>query len=121
MTHLLVFVLDNIDQYPDILEAWEAAGIPGMTILYSTGLGRLRQRALRDDLPLMPGLDDLLAAQEFHHRTLFSVIEDETVLQRVIDATRAVIGDFSRHHTGLLFVVPVTQALGLEKPDVKSE
>jgi len=121
VTHLLVFVLDNLDQYPAILEAWEAAGVPGMTILDSTGLGRIRERSLRDDLPLLPSLLDLLPNQEINHRTLFSVIEDEAVLNRVIAATKAIVGDFSRHHTGLLFVVPVTQVLGLEKPDVESE
>ncbi|MEK7784226.1 MAG: hypothetical protein AAB658_02215 [Chloroflexota bacterium] len=115
MTHLLVFVLDNVDQYPAILEAWEAAGVPGVTILDSAGLGHLRERALRDDVPLLPSLSDLLPSQEINHRTLFSVIEDETVLKRVIAATQAVIGDFSRHHTGLLFVVPVTLVLGLER------
>lgn len=121
MTHLLVFVVDNVDQYPAILEAWEAAGAPGVTILDSAGLGRIRERALRDDLPLMPSLRDLLPIQEVNHRTLFSVIEDEPVLQRVIAATREVVGDFSRHHTGLLFVVPVTLVLGLEKPGTEDK
>lgn len=115
MTHLLVFVLDNVDQYPAILEAWEAAGIPGVTILDSAGLGRIHERALRDDTPLMPSLRDLLPSQEVNHRTLFSVIEDETVLKRVIAATQTVVGNFSRHHTGLLFVVPVALVLGLER------
>ncbi|MEW5940146.1 MAG: hypothetical protein AB1750_10815 [Chloroflexota bacterium] len=115
MAHLLVFVLDNVDQYPAILEAWESAGIPGVTILDSTGLGHLRERLIRDDLPLMPSLGDLLPSQEINHRTLFSVIEDEAVLKRVIAATQNVVGDFTRHHTGLLFVVPVTMAIGLEK------
>jgi nitrogen regulatory protein PII len=116
MAHLLVFVLDNLEQCSQVLEAWEGAGAPGITILESTGLGRLR-RIMRDDLPLLPSLRDLLAAQELHHRTLFSVIEDETTLERVIAATQRVIGDFTRHHTGLLFVVPVTRVLGLEKRD----
>ncbi len=114
MAHLLVFVLDNMEQCQDILDAWEGAGVPGVTILESTGLGRLRGGA-RDDLPLMPSLRDLLASRELRHRTLFSVIEDEETLQRVIAATERVIGDFSRHRTGLLFVVPVTQVLGLKK------
>ncbi len=116
MAHLVVFVLDNLEQCPAILDAWEEAGVPGVTILESTGLGRLRG-VLQDDLPLFPSLRDLLVSRELHHRTLFTVIEDEATLERVIAATERVIGDFTRHHTGLLFVVPVVRVLGLEKRD----
>lgn len=114
MVHLLVFVLDNLEQCSDILDAWEEAGARGITILESTGLGRIRG-ALRDDLRLLPSLRDLLASRELRHRTLFTVIEDEATLERVITATERIIGDFTRHHTGLLFVVPVTRVMGLEK------
>ena len=114
MSHLLIFVLNNLEQYPDILDAWEEAGAPGITILESTGVGRIRS-VVRDDLPLMPSLRDLLAGQEMHHRTIFTVIKDDETLNKVIDATEQVIGDFNRHHTGLLFVVPVSRVLGLEK------
>ncbi len=114
MAHLVVFVLDNLEQCSQVLDAWERAGAPGVTILESTGLGHLRG-AMRDDLPLIPSLRDLLASQELHHRTLFSVIPDEETVERVIAATEQVIGDFTRHHTGLLFVVPVARVLGLEK------
>jgi nitrogen regulatory protein P-II 1 len=114
MAHLLVFVLDNPEQCPDILEAWEEAGASGVTILESTGLGRL-SGVVRDDLPLFPALRDLLTSQELHHRTLFTVIEDEATLERIIAATERVIGDLTRDHTGFLFVVPVTRVLGLEK------
>lgn len=114
MKHLLVFVLDNLEQCPDILDAWEEAGVTGVTILESTGLGRIRG-AIRDDLPLLPSLHNLLASQEPHHRTLFSVIEDEATLEQIIAATERVTGGFNHPHTGLLFVVPVTRVLGLGK------
>ncbi|HEY63001.1 MAG TPA: hypothetical protein G4O02_00360 [Caldilineae bacterium] len=114
MAYLLVFVLDNLEQCPDVLKAWEAAGASGVTILESTGLGRLR-RAVRDDLPLLPSLRDLLASRELHHRTLFTVVEDEETLDRIIAATEQLIGDFSRQHTGLLFVVPVVRVIGMKK------
>lgn len=114
MAYQLIFVLDNPDQCSDILDAWEKAGAPGITILESTGLGRL-QGTLRDDLPLIPSMSDLLTIRESHHRTLFSVIGDEETLEQVINATKRIIGDFNRHHTGLLFVVPVTHVFGLEK------
>jgi nitrogen regulatory protein P-II 1 len=61
----------------------------------------------------MPSLRDLLAGTELHHRTLFSVVQDDEVLERAIAATERTIGDLDTHHSGILFVVPVTRALGL--------
>ena len=116
MAHLVVFVLDDLEQCPQVLDAWDEAGALGVTILESTGLRRVRGM-MRDDVPLLPSLLDVLASREFHHRTLFSVIEDEATLERVVAATERVVGDFSRHHTGLLFVLPVTRVLGLERRD----
>jgi hypothetical protein len=53
----IVFVLDNPDQCRDILDAWENAGIRGVTILESSGLGRVRRAGIRDDLPLIQRLN----------------------------------------------------------------
>lgn len=116
MAHLVVFVLSNLEQCPAVLDAWEQAGVPGVTILESTGLGRLRG-VMRDDLPLLPSLADLLARQELRHRTLFAVVPDEAAVEQVIAATEQIVGDLSRHHAGFFFVVPVSRVLGLEKGD----
>ncbi len=79
---------------------------PGATILESTGLARM-QKAIWDDLPLVPSVRDLLGTRELHHRTLFTVVQDEKAVDCVIAATQEVIGDLNTHHTGILFVVPV--------------
>jgi nitrogen regulatory protein P-II 1 len=113
MAHLLVFVLDNIEQCSDVMDAWDSAGVTGVTILESTGLARMR-RELRDDFPLIPSLRSLLAGREMHHRTLFSVIRDDAILDRAIAATQEVVGDLSQPYSGLLFVVPVSQVVGLK-------
>ena len=118
MAHLLVCVLDNLEQCPDILDAWEAAGAPGVTILESTGLGRVRS-AVRDDLPLLPSMRDFFASQELHHRTLFTVIKNEATLERIIAATERVVGDFTRQRTGLLFVVSFKKKTVAGKKSVK--
>jgi nitrogen regulatory protein PII len=112
--NLVVFVLDCSELCPDLLSAWEEAGAVGITILESTGLRRV-QAAMRDDLPLMPSLRDLLASQETHHRTLFTVVPDEATVDRIVAATERVVGDLSRPNSGFLFVVPVSRALGLQK------
>lgn len=114
MAYLVVLVLDDPDQCPDVLRAWEEAGVPGATILESTGLARM-QKGIRDDLPLVPSVWDLLGTRQLHHRTLFTVVQDEEAVDRVIAATQAVTGNLESHHTGILFVVPVVRVLGLER------
>ena len=39
MSYLVVFVLDSLDLFQDVLDAWENAGAKGITILESTGIG----------------------------------------------------------------------------------
>ncbi len=116
MAYLVVLVLDDPGQCPDVLRAWDCAGVSGVTILESTGLRRL-QKVIWDDLPLVPAMRDLLGTRELHHRTLFTIVRDEETVDRVIAATQEVTGDLNLHHTGILFVVPVTRVLGLERKD----
>ena len=115
MAYLVVLVLDDPDRCRDVLDAWEAAGVPGVTILDSSGLGRVRRADIRDDLPIMPSLSDLFRREESRHRTLFSVVKDQSQVEAIAQATQAIIGELDRGHTGLLFVVPVGQVYGLHK------
>lgn len=114
MAHLVVLIVDDPGDCPDILDAWEAAGVSGITILESSGLGRYK-RSGRDDLPLMPSLRDFFESKEVRHRTLFSVVDDENKVDEMVRITRKVIGDLDAENTGFLFVVPVTHAYGLGK------
>ncbi len=116
MAHLIVLVLNNLAEGPAVLRAWDEAGASGVTILESTGLQRLRH-VLTDDIPLFPSLRDLEGSQELHHRTFFTVVRDDAMLERMVAATREVIGNFDAHHSGLLFVVPVSQVFGLGRLD----
>lgn len=114
MAELVVMVLDNPDQLGDVLQAWREAGAPGVTILNSTGLQRVSEGGLREDLPLMPSLAQVLKGEMAEHRTLFALIEDEAVRDRLIAATRALIA-FEEPHSGLLFVIPVSQHWGTQE------
>jgi nitrogen regulatory protein P-II 1 len=115
MNYLVVLVVDDIDRCSEVLDAWEAAGVLGVTILTSTGLGRMRRAGLRDDLPLMPNLQDLLESEEVHHRTLLSVVDSQELVDKMVAIARQVIGELEGPHTGFLFVVPVVQVYGLGK------
>jgi len=116
MMYFMLFVLDDADKLEDLLDAWEQAGVPGATVFPSTGLGRIRKfDGFRDDLPLMPGLDDLYEMREELHRTLITVVKDESVVDEVVAATQGVVGDLNQSGTGFLVVLPVARAYGLSK------
>ena len=117
MSYLVVLVLDDPDQCRDVLDAWEAAGAPGVTILDSSGLGRVRGMGPRDNVPLMPSLSDLFRREENHHRTLFSVVKEQSQVEAIVQATQPIVGGLDRGHTGFLFVVPVGQVYGWRKAE----
>lgn len=112
--YLIILVIDNPYFCGDVLLAWHQAGVPGATILESHGLGRALTGA-RDDLPLLPSLDDLVQRDEQRHRTVFAVVPDRDIIARVKQATENVIGRFDDPNTGILFVVPVLEAYGVRK------
>ncbi|MFW5942824.1 MAG: P-II family nitrogen regulator [Chloroflexota bacterium] len=114
MYYMVLLILNNIEQSPDVLDAWEEAEVPGITILESTGLGTVRSKALRDDIPLMPSLHDLFRSQEHHHRTLFTVVEGEAMVDHLIEVTQRTVGDLEQPHNGVLFVLPVSRVVGLK-------
>lgn len=115
MANMLVLVLDDPDKFSAIIDAWEAIGIPGVTLLDSVGSRQLRKNARRDDLPLIPSIRSVVAGTEEHNRTLFTVLEDDSMLERAIEAAHEIVGDFMDPQTGILFVVPVSRTWGVPK------
>ena len=115
MYYMIFFVLDDANRTEDILEAWDKVGVPGATVLESTGMGRLLKAGLRDDIPLMPSLRDFFRSGSSHNRTLFSIVEGKDKVLALLKATEEVVGDLSNPNTGVLFVLPVAEAYGLTK------
>jgi nitrogen regulatory protein P-II 1 len=114
--YMVLLVLNDPELSDRLLEVWEEAGVSGITILPSSGLGRTRRRIeLRDDIPLIPSLKSLLEPEESFSRTLFSVVSDEPMVDRLIAATTQVVGDLSKPGTGLLAVIPLVRVLGMDK------
>ena len=115
MSHFMVMlILDDLDHAPDVFKAWEDAGVVGMTIIESTGLGRMKKHfGLRGDLPLLPSLSALLGTREERHRTIFTVVDNEELIDKLIDVTQEVCGDLNQPNKGVIFVLPVLRAIGI--------
>jgi hypothetical protein len=108
-------VLDNPALLNDVLEAWTDIGVKGVTILESTGVHRVRSRASSQDTPFMLGFSRLLRTDQVGHNTLFAVVPNMDVVERLVTATEEIVGDLSQPNTGVLFAVPVAAAWGLPK------
>ncbi|MEW6093496.1 MAG: hypothetical protein AB1531_05975 [Chloroflexota bacterium] len=112
--YLILFVLNDPDRLEDVLTAWEAAGVGGITVLPSTGLGRIRQQeGLRDDVPLIPGLEDFYHHQSDISHTMFTIVDGDALAQKVVQATEAVVGDLDKPGNGILVVLPTVSIHGL--------
>jgi hypothetical protein len=116
MPELIVLVLDDAGKAGEVLNAWLEAGVSGVTLLDSAGLGHeFAKHGARGDLPLMPTLESLFSVREERSRTLFSVVPDGFNVDALIAATEAVTGALEEPDTGILFTLPVTQARGLHR------
>jgi len=116
MPKLVVCVVDDPERAEDVLAAWVELGVPGATILDSTGLGHhIAGLGAPDDLPLFPSLESLLRAREESHRTLLAVVNDSQTIDQLVEATEHIVGPLAAPDTGILFVVPIEQAWGLRK------
>lgn len=120
--YFVLFVLHDTSKLDELLDAWDAAGVKGITILASTGMQRMRDQrnGLREDMPLIPRLEDFLRQDENTNRTLFTIVPDMNTADRVIQATESVVGGLNEPHSGIIAVLPVEKAVGLERRSGKA-
>jgi nitrogen regulatory protein PII len=113
MFHMVLVILNDLDDCDPVMDAWEALGVGGITIVESSGLGRARKSGMRGDLPPMPTLSDFFRRPEHRHRTIFTVVDSDELVDKLIAATEQTLGNLESADSGVLFVLPVSQARGL--------
>jgi hypothetical protein len=117
--YLILLVLHDPGFCEAVLNAWENAGVKGVTILASTGLERHRKkRSLMDDIPLFPSLENFFSGEEFSNRTIFSIVEDDVLVDKIVEISQDIIGDFNLPNTGILAILPVIRTYGLNRKDI---
>lgn len=109
---LIVLVVNDPYRCKDLLKSWNEAGVPGATIIESLGLQRALKGTIRDNLPLMPTLEDIEASEESRNRTVFSVVPDQDTVNRVRAATETCLGPLEKEDNGFMFVVSVNEIYG---------
>ena len=105
----ILFVLDDPEKLQDVLEAWEKAGINGVTILESTGMHRVKRRLF--PMRYLP----VVYEQEENHLTLMAVVENEPLIKACLRATENIIGSLEAPNTGIFAAWPLSIVEGIHK------
>ncbi len=111
MPSMVLLVLHDLKDFNSVMTAWREAGAPAITILDSVGIRELEEQGMRDDLPLMPSIRDLLQSDDAPRKSIFTIIED-AIVDPLIEATERIMGDLSEPQKGILVVLPVTRVVG---------
>ena len=112
MSNLLLVILNNTAILPELLKVWREIGVPGTTILNSAGGHASRQWLSRVGLG---SLSDLFEAKEVQTRTLIAVFNDDELLAQAIAEAERIVGGFDQPDSGMMVVLPVSQAIGVFK------
>lgn len=111
--YMVMFVLDDCNLLDALLDAWEAAGVTGVTIVDSTGVQR--RRAKRKRIPVRFPFEQIPSHCLEDHYTLWSIVENMDVVNKCIEATENLVGDLTNPNTGILAVWPLAVVRGLPK------
>ena len=122
MNSMIWFVLHDASLLADVLTGWKEAGVLGITILPSTGLQRLEDtNTLRDDIPLIPSIEDLVGDEETLNRTLFTIVDNDAIMDKVVEVTQKIVGDLNLPNTGILCIIPLGKVYGLNRKSAVAE
>ena len=111
-TTLLIVILHKPDLLPKLLKAWDRAGVPGVTILPSMGGYQAQRHVRRGGLG---GLINMFSPDEPGQHTLMCLIDESETLEHAISEADRVVKGFDSPRSGILFTLPIGNALGLQK------
>lgn len=110
--YMVMFVLDDPNQLDAVLDAWEASGVSGVTIIESTGINR-RRRARQVGTAFMSGMNRIIGDTQESHYTLYVIVPEASQVQTCITAAEEVVGDLQQPNTGVLAAWELTTARGV--------
>lgn len=113
--YVLVMVLNDSSRLNEVLQTWVQAGVPGITVLESSGVNRLLMR--QEATAVFAGFSQFFAGSgRVGHHTLFAVIEQMETAETAVAATEKLLGDLNNPHTGIIFVLPALKTWGITQP-----
>ncbi|KPJ53629.1 hypothetical protein AMJ39_03740 [candidate division TA06 bacterium DG_24] len=107
--HLLVIVLGREEHLDEVLTILIEHGVTGGTVIETVGMGRI----VAHEIPVFTGLRHLIDVGRPYNKTIFSVIEDASIFDHLIEQIERICGSFDDPGTGIAFMVSVGKAKGI--------
>ena len=111
--YALVLILNKTEYLEDILNNLMEIGVSGATILDSQGMGSAILTGDFAGSNLFGSLKTAFDREHPYNKTIFTVIENEELLEKAMNTIKDVAGDLSKPGEGLMFTVPVIHVMGL--------
>ena len=109
----LFIVLNEPEFLPQVLYKIKQLDIRGATVIDSMGASAISKDIY--NIPLIGGLMKGMDGDVHYNKTIFSVIEREEQVEKVMFHIEKILGgDMNRPNKGIMFVVPVTHMRGGE-------
>lgn len=111
--NVLFIVLNEIEYLDDILDSFIDIGVKGATILDSQGMGSAITNSGRGREPFFGAIRSFLDNARPYNKTIFTVIEDEELLEEAVVTVKKIVGDINKPGVGLMFTIPVGKIYGM--------
>jgi hypothetical protein len=109
---MVMFVLDDPEHLEAILDAWQAVGVTGVTIIESSGSYRVRKKRPLGARYMFGALSES-SRVKMEHYTLFAIVPDETIVRACLEAAEKIVGDLDGPNTGVLASWELSVAKGV--------
>ncbi len=112
MSANVLFLVLNKNQYlEEILDMFIKAGVKGATIVDSQGIGR----AVGESDNIFGPIRKIIDGSRPYNKTIFTVIEDEAILDDVVTKVHEILGDITEPGFGIMFTIPLGHVYGMAR------
>jgi nitrogen regulatory protein P-II 1 len=108
---LLVCIINREEHLNAVLSGFAEIGVKGATVVSSEGMAHL----IDGDLPVLAGLQTVLAGGRPQNAMVFSLIESPDLLEQAIRLVGDATGGLDEPGAGVLFTLPVSRVVGLDR------
>jgi hypothetical protein len=112
----LFIVLNEVDYLNDILSRFVEVGVGGATVFDSQGMASLIVNSSNKGVPLFGYLKSLLEDSLPYNKTIFTVLQNEELVQKAVTVVQEVLSDTSNQNVGFMFTIPIAKTYPMRLP-----